>query len=187
MTTPITNPTTVSGNIQLETHQPIGNLQVDSRLVEFINEEALPLTAVDRERFWDGFVSVFTQFSADNRALLQERERLQSAIDAYHQEHPGAPEPTAYQQFLRDIGYLHEEPTRVWARTHDVDKEIAQMSGPQLVVPITNLRFSINAANARWGSLYDALYGTDVISEDGGAEKGRAYNPVRGDRVIAWA
>ncbi|MDO5736716.1 MAG: malate synthase G [Propionibacteriaceae bacterium] len=187
MTTPITNPRPVTTPITIETHEPVGNLMVDSRLVEFINEEALPLAPVARERFWEGFATLFNQFSEDNRALLEERDRLQGAIDGYHQEHPGVPDPTAYQQFLRDIGYLHDEPTRVWARTHHVDEEIAQMSGPQLVVPITNLRFSINAANARWGSLYDALYGTDAISEQDGAEPGRAYNPVRGERVIAWA
>jgi len=186
MTTPTTH-TVSAPTIQVETHEPIGNLLVDRRLVEFLNQEALPRTTVSRERFWEGFATLFNRFSRDNRALLKERDRLQSAIDAYHLEHPGVPEPTAYQQFLRDIGYLRVEPKRLWARTQHVDEEIAQMSGPQLVVPITNLRFSINAANARWGSLYDALYGTDAISEEDGGEPGDGYNPVRGDRVIAWA
>ena len=186
MTTTTTH-TVSAPTIRMESHEPIGNLLVDRRLVEFLNQEALPRTTVSRERFWEGFATLFNRFSRDNRALLMERDRLQSAIDAYHVEHPGVPEPTAYQQFLRDIGYLRVEPKRLWARTQHVDEEIAQMSGPQLVVPITNLRFSINAAHARWGSLYDALYGTDAISEEDGGEPGDDYNPVRGDRVIAWA
>ncbi|MGO1487451.1 MAG: malate synthase G [Arachnia sp.] len=188
MTTTTTTTTAVSAHpVQIETHESVGNLLVDRRLVDFLNDEALPRTTVARERFWDGFVALFNGLSRDNRALLKERDRLQSAIDVYHREHPGSPDPSAYQQFLRDIGYLRVEPKRLWARTKNVDEEIATISGPQLVVPITNLRFSINAANARWGSLYDALYGTDVISEDNGAEPGDGYNPVRGSRVIAWA
>ncbi len=184
MSTTTTDPNQMTAH---HTHQRIGNLSVDRRLVDFLNQEALPRTTVAPERFWDGFVSLFNRFTDDNRALLQERERLQSAIDEYHGEHPGVPDPTAYQQFLRDIGYLHDEPVGVRARTRHVDEEIAHIAGPQLVVPITNLRFSINAANARWGSLYDALYGTDVISEKDGGEPGNDYNPVRGERVIQWA
>ncbi|SDB93586.1 malate synthase [Raineyella antarctica] len=183
----MTTSTALPAMFRIETHEPIGNLLVDSRLVEFLDLEALPRTTVDRERFWDGFVRLFNEFTGPNRALLQERERLQEAIDEYHREHPGVPEPTAYQQFLRDIGYLRHEPMGVRARTRNVDTEIAQMAGPQLVVPITNRRFAINAANARWGSLYDALYGTDAISEADGAERGRGYNLVRGERVVAWA
>ena len=188
MTTHTTHIRPVSASIiETGTHEQVGNLLVDRRLVEFLNTEALPCTSVDPERFWEGFADLFNHYSDDNRALLQERQRLQSAIDAYHQEHPGVPDPAGYQHFLRTIGYLRPEPRRVWARTRNVDEEIAHISGPQLVVPITNLRFSINAANARWGSLYDALYGTDAISDADGGAPGRDYNPVRGDRVIAWA
>ena len=169
-----------------DTHEPIGDLLVDSRLVAFINDEALPRTGVSQERFWEGFARVFAGFTDRNRELLERRAQLQTAIDEYHRAQPGVPEPTAYQQFLRDIGYLLDEPTGVRARTQNVDEEIATVAGPQLVVPITNRRFAINAANARWGSLYDALYGTDAISEADGAERGGAYNPVRGERVIAW-
>ncbi|QGF25255.1 malate synthase G [Raineyella fluvialis] len=172
---------------QTETHEQIGNLLVDRRLVEFLDQVALPGAGVPRDRFWDGFVSVFAAFTGRNRDLLRERDRLQSALDSYHGEHPGVPEPKAYQQFLRDIGYLLDEPTGVRARTRNVDAEIADVAGPQLVVPVMNRRFAINAANARWGSLYDALYGTDAISEADGGERGTGYNPIRGERVIAWA
>ena len=172
---------------QSHTHQEIGNLLVDRTLVEFLDKEALPGTGISAEGFWDGFVRVFNAFTGRNRDLLQERERLQASIDQYHREHPGVPEPTAYQQFLREIGYLLDEPTGVRARTQNVDAEIATVAGPQLVVPVMNPRFAINAANARWGSLYDALYGTDAISEDGGAHRGLKYNPVRGRLVVAWA
>ena len=183
----MTTSTMPPAGLRTETHQPIGDLLVDRRLVAFLDEEALPGAGVPQETFWDGFVQLFHGFTDRNRALLQERERLQTALDTYHREHPGVPEPVAYQQFLRDIGYLLDEPTGVRARTRNVDTEIAEVAGPQLVVPVMNRRFAINAANARWGSLYDALYGTDAISADGGAERGRGYNPVRGQRVIAWA
>lgn len=188
MTTHTTHTRPVAASmIETGTHEQVGNLLVDRRLVEFLNTEALPSTSVDPERFWDGFADLFNRFSEHNRTLLAERDRLQSAIDSYHREHPGVPDPATYQDFLREIGYLRDEPKRVWARTQNVDEEIAHISGPQLVVPITNLRFAINAANARWGSLYDALYGTDAISDEDGGAADRGYNPVRGARVIAWA
>ncbi|TRY19106.1 malate synthase G [Tessaracoccus rhinocerotis] len=170
----------------IPTHTRIGGLLVDRALVDFIDHDALRRTGVDRDTFWAGFVKVFAEFSDRNRALLAERERLQRAIDEYHRAHPGTPEPAEYERFLREIGYLLPEPAEVRARTERVDPEISRIAGPQLVVPVTNRRFAINAANARWGSLYDALYGTDAISDDGGAAAGRGYNPVRGERVIKW-
>ncbi|WOP18272.1 malate synthase G [Raineyella sp. LH-20] len=183
----MTTSTTTPAGLGTETHQPIGDLLVDRRLVAFLDEEALPGAGVPQETFWDGFVRLFHDFADRNRALLAERDRLQTALDTYHRRQPGLPEPVAYRQFLREIGYLLDEPTGVQARTVQVDTEIAEVAGPQLVVPVMNRRFAINAANARWGSLYDALYGTDAISEEGGAERGRGYNPERGQRVIAWA
>ncbi|MHA6523961.1 malate synthase G [Tessaracoccus sp. G1721] len=172
---------------QRATHVPVGSLWVDRTLVDFVDREALPQAGVDRGRFWAGFERVFGEFSGRNRALLDERDRMQRAIDEFHRATPGTPYAPHYQRLLREIGYLLDEPTGVRARTTNVDTEIAEMAGPQLVVPVTNRRFAINAANARWGSLYDALYGTDTVSEDGGAHRDGPYNPVRGERVIAWA
>ena len=166
---------------------PIGGLQVDRVLVDFVNTEVLPRTAVTRDQFWTGFIKVFGRFTERNRELLIERERLQGEIDQYHRNAPGRPDAAEYEAFLRRIGYLVDEPVGVRAAATNVDAEIADVAGPQLVVPILNRRFAINAANARWGSLYDALYGTDAISEDDGATRQGAYNPVRGERVIAWA
>ena len=168
------------------THTTIGGLQVDRALVEFLDHDALVRAGVDHDQFWSGFVRVFNEFTPRNRELLQERDRLQLTIDEYHRANPGVPDPAEYQRFLRGIGYLADEPAHVVARTRNVDAEIAQVAGPQLVVPVTNRRFAINAANARWGSLYDALYGTDAVGEEDGAARGDGYNPVRGERVIAW-
>ena len=179
--------TTFSTGSPESTHTRIGKLWVDSALVEFIDDEALPTAGVDVEHFWRGFVRVFEQFTDRNVALLAERDRLQEAIDEYHRARPGVPEMEHYEAFLREIGYLLDEPGDVAATTANVDAEIAEVAGPQLVVPVMNRRFAINAANARWGSLYDALYGTDAIGEDDGAARGGGYNPVRGERVIAWA
>src|SRR5699024_7915605 len=122
-----------------------------------------------------------------NRALLDTRAELQRKLDEYHDAAPGPVDPATYKKFLTDIGYLVDDPSDYTITTTGVDDEIAETPGPQLVVPLLNARFSLNAANARWGSLYDALYGTNVISEEGGAEKGSSYNRVRGDKVIAWA
>lgn len=166
---------------------PVGGLHVDRTLVDFVNREVLPNTGLSRDQFWTGFIQVFAEFSGRNRELLAERDRLQHEIDEYHRAHPGRPDMADYEAFLRRIGYLVAEPADVAARTENVDDEIARVAGPQLVVPILNRRFAINAANARWGSLYDALYGTNAISEDDGATRTGAYNKVRGDRVIAWA
>ncbi|WP_432557601.1 malate synthase G [Granulicoccus sp. GXG6511] len=164
----------------------IGDLQVDKILVDFINDEALPKTDVDPEAYWQGFTDVFARFAPRNAQLLQIREDLQHRIDEYHRANPGAPAMDDYVAFLQKIGYLVEPPADFQVRTENVDTEISEVSGPQLVVPILNRRFAINAANARWHSLYDALYGTNAIPDEGGAERGKGYNKVRGDKVIAW-
>ncbi|MFA5677346.1 MAG: malate synthase G [Pseudomonas sp.] len=166
----------------------IGNLQVARILYDFINEQAIPGTGVDITAFWKGVDKLIHDLAPKNRALLNKRDELQAQIDAWHQQRAGqVHDAAAYKSFLQEIGYLLPEPADFKVTTENVDEEIATMAGPQLVVPITNARFAINAANARWGSLYDALYGTDAISEEGGAEKGPGYNQVRGDKVIAFA
>jgi malate synthase len=166
----------------------VGNLRVAQVLYDFINNEALPGTDVDPDSFWAGVDKVVTDLSPQNQDLLARRDALQAQIDRYHRQHVIEPiDPDGYKQFLTDIGYLQPEPDDFTIATADVDDEITTTAGPQLVVPILNARFALNAANARWGSLYDALYGTDVIPEDDGAEKGTSYNPARGDKVIAYA
>src|SRR6201999_1984606 len=166
----------------------VGNLRVAQVLYDFINNEALPGTDVDPDSFWAGVDKVVTDLSPQNQDLLAHRDNLQAQIDKYHRQHVIEPiDPEGYKQFLTDIGYLQAEPADFTITTAGVDDEITTTAGPQLVVPILNARFALNAANARWGSLYDALYGTDVIPEDDGAEKAQAgYNPVRGDKVIAY-
>ncbi|MFC4128107.1 malate synthase G [Nocardia rhizosphaerae] len=165
----------------------VGGLGVASVLHDFIENEALPGTGVDSAAFWAGAEQVINDLAPRNRALLAERDEIQGKLDAWHQERPGAGyDKAAYKQFLTEIGYLRPEPAPFQIGTGNVDAEIATTAGPQLVVPVMNARFAINAANARWGSLYDALYGTDAISEAGGAEKGTGYNRVRGDKVIEW-
>jgi malate synthase len=166
----------------------VGNLRVAQVLYDFINNEALPGTDIDPDSFWAGVDKVVTDLSPQNQDLLARRDELQAQIDKYHRQHVIEPiDPEGYKQFLTDIGYLQPEPDDFTIGTANVDDEITTTAGPQLVVPILNARFALNAANARWGSLYDALYGTDVIPEDDGAEKGTSYNPVRGDKVIAYA
>ncbi|HEX3546982.1 MAG TPA: malate synthase G [Mycobacterium sp.] len=166
----------------------VGNLRVAQVLYDFINNEALPGTAIDPDSFWAGVDKVVTDLTPQNQDLLARRDELQAQIDKYHRQHVIEPiDPEAYRQFLVEIGYLQPEPADFTITTAGVDDEITQTAGPQLVVPILNARFALNAANARWGSLYDALYGTDVIPEDDGAEKGTGYNKVRGDKVIAYA
>ncbi|KQV50617.1 malate synthase G [Pelomonas sp. Root1217] len=163
-------------------------LQVDADLARFIDTEVLPGTGVSADAFWAGFSRIAHELAPMNRALLAERDRLQAELDAWHEAHPGPiTDMPAYRGFLQRIGYLVEPPAQVQATTANVDAELALQAGPQLVVPILNARYALNAANARWGSLYDALYGTDAISEADGATRDGGYNPVRGAKVIAFA
>lgn len=162
-----------------------GGLQVAAPLVEFIERDALPGTGVDANKFWSGFGAIYAEFAPRNAALLAKRDDLQARIDAWHLARTGqAHDATAYRKFLTDIGYLVPEPAPFRITTANVDAELATLAGPQLVVPVLNARFAINAANARWGSLYDALYGTDAIP---GSPQGKGYDAVRGAEVIAWA
>ena len=167
----------------------VGNLRVARVLHDFINDEALPGTGVDADGFWAGVDKVVTDLAPQNRDLLARRDELQAQIDKWHRQRIIGPfDRDEYRQFLTDIGYLEPEPADFSITTSGVDDEITTTAGPQLVVPVLNARFALNASNARWGSLYDALYGTDVIPETDGAEKGDGgYNRVRGDRVIAYA
>jgi malate synthase len=167
----------------------VHRLQVDSALHRFIEEQVLPGTGVASEAFWAGFDAIAHDLAPKNAALLAERDRIQLEMDAWHKAHPGPiADMAAYQAFLQQIGYLQPEPGDVQATTANVDDELALQAGPQLVVPILNARYALNAANARWGSLYDALYGTDAIAEAGGAERSpNGYNPLRGAKVIEFA
>ena len=165
-----------------------GALQVDRELYDFINDEALPGTGISPEAFWSGFDRLIHDLSPRNRELLATRDELQARIDAWYQESGGqASDLPAYKAVLQEIGYLVPEGDDFTVSTANIDPEISTIAGPQLVVPVTNARYSLNAANARWGSLYDALYGTDAISEEGGAERADGYNKVRGASVIAFA
>ena len=169
-------------------HVQVGGLQVAKVLFDFVNNEAIPGTGITADQFWAGADKVIHDLAPKNKALLAKRDDFQARIDTWHQTHAGqAHDPVAYKAFLQDIGYLLPEAADFEASTQNVDDEIARMAGPQLVVPVMNARFALNASNARWGSLYDALYGTDAISEANGAEKGQGYNKVRGDKVIAFA
>ncbi len=160
-------------------------LQVDERLAAFVEARALPGTEVGVDAFWSGFSSLVHELGPENRRLLAQREEIQSQIDAWHEERRGqAHDAAAYRAFLKEIGYIVPEGSDFSIETQAVDPEIAEVPGPQLVVPITNARFALNAANARWGSLYDALYGTDAL---GDLPEGGGYDPARGARVIAWA
>ncbi|WIT13052.1 malate synthase G [Paucibacter sediminis] len=166
----------------------IHRLQIASPLVSFIEQQVLPGTGLAPAAFWAGFDAIAHDLAPKNRALLAERERLQTALDQWHSAHPGPiQDMPAYRAFLQEIGYLVPQPENVQSSTAHVDAELALQAGPQLVVPILNARYALNAANARWGSLYDALYGTDAIPETDGAERAGAYNPVRGAKVIAYA
>ncbi len=165
-----------------------GELSVEAVLARFMAEEALRGSGVSPAAFWAGFGAVLADLAPANATLLAERDALQGKIDAWHRAHPARPIDTAaFTAFLRDIGYLLPEGPDFSIATSGVDAEIATTAGPQLVVPVSNARYALNAANARWGSLYDALYGTDAVAEDGGATRGGGYNPIRGARVIARA
>ncbi|CAN5469723.1 malate synthase G [soil metagenome] len=166
----------------------VGNLRVAKVLHDFVNNEALPGTDLDSDSFWAGADKVITDLAPQNADLLARRDELQAQIDKWHRQRVIEPhDAEAYKAFLTEIGYLLPEPEDFSITTSGVDPEITTTAGPQLVVPVLNARFALNASNARWGSLYDALYGTDVISEEDGAEKGSSYNRVRGDKVIAYA
>jgi len=163
-------------------------LQVATNLLHFIDDQVLPGTGVDSATFWQGFSAIVAELAPRNIALLAERDRLQAELDTWHKANPGPiKDMLAYRTFLERIGYLVPQPATVQATTTNVDDELALQAGPQLVVPILNARYALNAANARWGSLYDALYGTDAISEADGCEKGSGYNAKRGAKVIAFA
>lgn len=164
----------------------VGNLQVATSLLKLVNEQIIPGTDISSARFWSSLESIIDDLTPKNRALLARRDDLQVQIDKWHTEHK-LHDPQAYKAFLQEIGYLVPEGDDFSITTENVDIEISQQAGPQLVVPVKNARFALNAANARWGSLYDALYGTDAISEAGGAEVGSGFNPVRGSKVIAFA
>jgi malate synthase len=166
----------------------VRSLQVATPLYQFIEHQVLPNTGVSSEKFWKGFDAIVQDLAPKNISLLAERDRLQTEMDAWHKQHPGPiGNMKAYRKFLEKIGYLVPQPNKVKATTKNVDAELALQAGPQLVVPVLNARYALNAANARWGSLYDALYGTDALPETGGAEKGKGYNPVRGAKVIEYA
>ncbi|MGZ8533747.1 MAG: malate synthase G, partial [Candidatus Binatia bacterium] len=163
-------------------------LRVDEQLYLLVRDEIAPGTGIDADFFWASFSKIIADLAPTNRALLDRRDALQSQIDHWSLAQRSKPfDVGGYKSFLTDIGYLDAEGEDFQAGSANVDREIAAISGPQLVVPLDNARYALNAANARWGSLYDALYGTDVIPEDNGAEKGEVYNPRRGAKVIAYA
>jgi malate synthase len=166
----------------------VHRLQVANELFTFVNEQVLPGTGVSADQFWSGFDALVADLAPKNIALLAERDRLQTELDTWHRANPGPIRDMAgYRKFLETIGYLVPQPAGAKATTTNVDAELATQAGPQLVVPILNARYALNAANARWGSLYDALYGTDAIPEADGCEKGPGYNDKRGAKVIAFA
>jgi malate synthase len=165
----------------------VAGLQVAKELLDFVNGEAIPGTGVVAAAFWQGFAAIIHDLAPKNRALLARRDELQHRIDIWHRENGAPSDMAVYRRFLTEIGYLLPEGPAFKVTTANVDPEIAVIAGPQLVVPVMNARYALNAANARWGSLYDALYGTDAIPATDGAEPGRSYNPRRGEKVVAWA
>jgi len=165
----------------------IGGLKVNEELYHLVRDEIVPGTGVNADRFWKSFGEIVRDLAPKNRALLEKRDKLQKQIDQYHLARKGQPfNREEYKTFLKEIGYLVPEGKSFKVTTANVDPEITEIAGSQLVVPLDNARYALNAASARWGSLYDALYGTNVITEEGGAEKGEFYNPRRGAKVIAY-
>lgn len=171
--------------VQGREHVISGQLSIDTELYNFVNTQVLGKIDLSKENFWKDVETLTTELMPINKAMLQTRDKLQQKLNNYHKKHKNL-EPKDYKQFLTDIGYLQPEPTDFNITSTNVDDEIAIMAGPQLVVPVMNARYAINAVNSRWGSLYDALYGTDVISSDNGAEVQSAYNPIRGQKVVAY-
>lgn len=165
----------------------VGNLQVAEVLFQFINEQVLPNSGVEQTAFWDGFDKLVHELAPENKALLAQRDALQVQINEWHKGNKGNFQFADYKAFLEEIGYVEPKAEDFQVETENVDAEIAYQAGPQLVVPVSNARYAINAANARWGSFYDALYGTDVISDEDGTEAGKGYNPIRGNKVIDYA
>ncbi|MBB6409870.1 malate synthase G [Mesorhizobium sangaii] len=165
----------------------IAGLRIARELHDFVAGEALPGTGIEAAGFWNGFSAIVHDLAPKNWALLAKRDAMQEKLDGWYRDHGGPIDPEAYKTFLKEIGYLVPEGPAFSVSTENVDPEIAVVAGPQLVVPVMNARYALNAANARWGSLYDALYGTDAIPETGGAAKGKGFNPARGARVVAWA
>ncbi|MER8529580.1 malate synthase G [Mesorhizobium sp. M0814] len=164
----------------------IAGLRIARELHDFVVNEALPGTGIEAEAFWNGFSAIVHDLSPKNRALLEKRDAMQDKLDRWYRDNGAPVDMEAYTSFLREIGYLLPEGPAFSVTTENVDPEIASVAGPQLVVPVMNARYALNAANARWGSLYDALYGTDAIPETDGAERGNKFNPARGAKVVAW-
>lgn len=164
----------------------VGKLQVASVLFQFVNEKAIPGTGLSSEKFWADYEALIEELVPENKALLARRDEIQNKLNTWHKDHKNKFHPSEYKSFLQEIGYLEPEVKDYEITTKNADDEIVLQAGPQLVVPVNNARYAINAANARWGSLYDALYGTDVISDDGGSQQGTGYNPLRGAKVIAF-
>ena len=167
--------------------QERNGLQIHQELYDFLVNEALPGSGVDENSFFEQFSALIHELGPKNKELLAKRDDLQSKIDDWHRQNGAPHDLDVYKDYLKEIGYLVPEGEKFSVSTSKVDREICEIAGPQLVVPIMNARFALNAANARWGSLYDALYGTDALSEEDCAEKGKGYNPVRGAKAIAWA
>lgn len=171
----------------MENYKKVGNLQVSPVLYDFVNDEAIPKSGISSEKFWSGLEAIINDLTPKNKELLAKRDKLQDKINTWHKENKSNFEFDQYKAFLQENGYLEPKVNEFKITTENVDDEIAVQAGPQLVVPVNNARYALNAANARWGSLYDALYGTDVISNEGGAEIKSEYNPARGEKVIAFS
>ncbi|MBM7634543.1 malate synthase G [Geomicrobium sediminis] len=169
------------------TYKVVGNIKIDDQLYRFVNEDVIPGTGITAEYFWQQYDLLLSEYQAENKSLLQERETLQQKINDWHKQKSGKEHSSEYVNFLKDIGYLEELTAPIEITTKNVDTEITNQAGPQLVVPVNNARYALNAANARFGSLYDALYGSDIISEENGATQGASYNPVRGEKVVDYA